>query len=340
MNSFDQSLSRRQMLGLTAGVGVAMLAPVSARAATAMRYVTPFNFSLSYSPVLYAVAGGFFAKEGLDVEVVNGKGASTALQLVLAGQAQVSRTGGGNFMVAKVNSGVPMVAIGTVAQVSPFFIVSSPKAPIKSPQDLKGKTVGVASLGGSMEETLRLLLNNASVDINSVERVKVADVPASYGLIEAGRIYGFMASISSVIKILSAVPGAFAIPVDDGVPGQIYVASPKALQDNPDHYVKWLRAVHASASAILDAKDKKAIIDAIGAKFEIPGLNDTATALEDLTRNAATWSAKGRENLLRCVPEHWAAASAAMAAAGVIKEKPDPKTLYDNSFLDKALGRS
>ncbi len=72
------------------------------------------------------------------MEVVNGKGASVALQLVIAGQAQVSRSGGANYMVARVNSGAA-VSIGTIAQVSPFFVVSSPKAKINSPADMKGK---------------------------------------------------------------------------------------------------------------------------------------------------------------------------------------------------------
>jgi NitT/TauT family transport system substrate-binding protein len=336
----SRDISRREAMMLAAGASAGLLMPVAARAATAMRYVTPFNFSLSFSPVLYAVASGLFAKEGLDVEVVNGKGASVALQLVIAGQAQVSRSGGANYMVARVNSGAPLVSIGTIAQVSPFFVVSSPKAKINSPADMKGKTIGVASLGGSMEDTLRLMLSNASVDAASVERVKVADVPASYGLIEAGRIYGFMASISSVIKILAAVPTAHAIPIDDGVPGQIYVATPKTLAENGDHYVKFLRAVHASVNAIVDAKDKRVILDAIGGKFEIPGIKDTPTALEDITRNSQTWVAKGRENILRNIPEHWAAAVDALSAGGILKQKPDAKSLYDNSFLDKALGKS
>ena len=51
-----------------------LLMPVGAKAATKMRFVTPFNVSLSYSSVFYAKVGGFFEKEGLDVEVINGKG--------------------------------------------------------------------------------------------------------------------------------------------------------------------------------------------------------------------------------------------------------------------------
>ncbi len=338
MSSFDD-ITRRDALRLGAA-GAALLLPVSARAATKMRYVTPFNFSLSFSPVLYAIASGLFEKEGLDVEAVNGKGASTALQLTIAGQGQVSRSGGANYMVAKVNSGAPLVAIATIAQTSPFFVVSSPKSPLKSAADMKDKTIGVASLGGSMEDTLRLLLSNSGVDTSTVNRVKVADVAASYGLIEAGRIAGYMASISSVIKILAAVPAAHTFPIDDGVPGQVYVATPKSLADNADQFVKFLRAVHASASAILDAKDKKPILDKIASKFEIPGIKNTETAIADITRNSQTWVAKGRDNLLRCVPDHWASASEALSKAGILKNKVDSMTLYNNSFLDKALGKS
>jgi hypothetical protein len=98
--------------------------------------------------------------------------------------------------------------------------------------------------------------------------------------------------------------------------------------------------VHASVNAILDAKDKKVILDTIGAKFEILGIKDTPTAIEDLTRNSQTWIAKGRENLLRNIPEHWAAAVDSLSGGGILKQKPDPKSLYDNSFRDKALGKS
>ncbi len=173
-----------------------------------------------------------------------------------------------------------------------------------------------------------------------VERVKVADVPASYGLIEGKRINGFLASISSVVKILSAVPNAQILPVDDGIPGQVYVASPQALAAHGDDYVRFLRAVFASANAILDAKDRAPIVKAIGDKFEIPGIDDAKAAASDLEQNAKTWVAKGRENLLRNVPEHWAAALKVMSETGMVKGSVDPATLYDNTFRDKAAGRA
>jgi NitT/TauT family transport system substrate-binding protein len=326
-------------LGLASVAGLVM--PVGAQAATTrMRYVTPFNFSLSYAAVFYAKAGGFFDREGLDVDVVNGKGAATAAQLVIAAQAEVARTGGANYITARIDAGAPLISIATIAQVSPFFLVSPADAPLKSAADMRGKTIGVASLGGSMEGTLNLMLRASAVGAADVERVKVADVPASYGLIEARRINGFLASISTVVKILSAVPNAQTLQIDDGIPGQVYVATPQAIAAHEDDYVRFLRAVYNSASAILDAKDRVPIVKAIAGAFEIPGIDDTLSAVSDLSQNADTWIARGRDNLLRNVPEHWAGAIKAMSETGMIKQAVDSATLYDNRLRDKAAGRA
>jgi NitT/TauT family transport system substrate-binding protein len=335
--AMTQTIDRRQALSLGLAGAAELLMPVGAQAATRMRFVTPFNFSLSYSAVFYAKSGGFFEQEGLDVDVLNGKGAATAAQLVIAAQAEVARTGGANYIQSKVDSDAPLISIATIAQGSPFFMVSSPKTPLRSAADLVGKTIGVASLGGSMEGTLNLMLRAGSVPADKVERVRVADVPASYGLIEAGRIHGFMASISSVVKIMSAVPGVVTFPIDDGLPGQVYVASPKALLANEESYVRFLRAVRKAALTILDATDLKPIIATIDkGGFEIPGLSNVDDAISDLKQNAQTWVSKGRDNLLRNVPDQWASAVKVMAETGMIKREVDATTLYTNAILDKA----
>lgn len=340
MNEMSNSvaMSRRMLLGGAAAGGAAMWAGVSfAQGGTKLRFMTPFGYSLAFAPVLYAKAGGFFAKEGLDAEIVGGKGAALAAQMTIAGQMEAARTGAGNFMVARINNGAPLVSIGTIAQVSPFFVLSAKAKALSQPGDFKGRKIGMASLGGSMEETLNLTLRRASVDPQNVEKVKVADSAASYALVEAGRIDGMMGNISTAEKAMASFAGVAAVRMDDGVPGQVYVATPEQIAKNEARYVSFLRAVHRSATAIIEAKDLEPIIRDIGKSFDIGALDDMALAKRDLAGNAQSWVAKGRENLLRHVPEVWSGAVKLMSEAGMLKAAPDAGTLYTNALLDKAL---
>lgn len=329
-------IDKRTLLALTGGGALALLLPGRGWAAADLRFATPFNFSLSFSAVFYAKAAGYFQREGLDVDILDGKSASLAAQLVIASQVDIARTGGANYITSRVNSNAPLISIATIAQTSPFSMVLPPGSGT-GPESLKGKTIGVVSLGSSMESSLNLMLRAAKVDPASVNRVKVADVPASYGLIQAKRIDGFMASISTLVKIRAAEPDAVAYAVDDGLPGQVYVASPAAIQGNEEQYVGFLRAVHRSASDILDAPDPKAILTAIAFVADIPGIKDSDTAVLDLKQNAQTWVAKGRQNLLRNVPEQWASAVQVMSETQMINASVDPTALYTNALLDKAL---
>jgi len=319
-----------------AGVGaLSVLIPARAQAASRLRFAASSPFSLSYAAVFYAKSAGYFQREGLDVDIRAAKGASAAEQLVIASHADIADAGGAQYIAARIDANAPLIAIATMAQTSPFFMVLAPGSSA-SPSNLKGKTIGLDSLGGAMETALNLMLQETNVDAGSVKRVKAADIPASYGLILAKNIDGLMASVGPVTKIRASDPNAVAYSVNDGVAGQVFVASPTAIKGDEERYVGFLRAVHRSAAAILDAPDPKAILKAIAFVADVPDLKDTDSAVLDLKQIAQTWIAEGRKNLLRNVAEQWAAAVQAMSASHMIKTAADPTILYTNALLDKA----
>lgn len=332
-------LSRRAVL--QAGVAsTAMLLPGVGQAQSGLKpftFITPFGYQLSFSEVLYAKAGGFFAKEGLDVTVHGGKGAAQAAQLVVANQANSARTGGGNFISAVVKSNAPLVSIATISQISPFSVISAAVKPIAKVQDLAGKTVGLASLGGSMEETLDMLLLRSKIDKTLVKREKVADSPGSFGLVEAGRVDGFFGNASTSVRVKNSGAKASILRVDDGVPGQVFVATPEAVAKDADMLVRFLRGVNGAITALLDAKDLNPILDALGKEYEIRGIEQRETATEDLRGNMEQWTAKGRENVLRNVPEAWAEAIQVMGQAGFLDKSVDATKLYTNALWQQAV---
>lgn len=331
-------LTRRSFLGTSA----ASLACLSAGGPAAaggnhFRFITPFSFSLSFASVLYGDAAGYYADEGLEMEIQSGKGAAMAAQMVLADQMDTGRTGGTNYILSRVNNGAPLISVATIAQMSPFFVISSSDNPVNSVADLEGRTVGVASLGGSMEGTLDLLMLSGNLSPDKVEKVKVADTAASFALIEAGRAGAFIGNTSSMIRAKSARDTVVAIPMDDGMPGQVYVARPDDVEANGEKYVAFLKATHRAALEIATADELDPILDAIAGKFSVNGLDDREIARVDLATNAQNWVARGEENLLRNIPEVWANAVSLLHGAGMIGEAVDPATLYTNGPLEQAL---
>src|SRR6202012_3308434 len=85
---------------------------------------------------------GWFAQEGLDVEIVPGQGSTVAVKTVGSGEDQ--------FAIAATASvahgwevGVPLVYVAMLLKHTPAAIFSTPKKNIRSMSDLCGKRIGV-----------------------------------------------------------------------------------------------------------------------------------------------------------------------------------------------------
>lgn len=331
------NFTRRSFMQSAVGGAALLSFPFGARAAATFNFITPFSFSLSFAPVLYAAAAGYYEAEGLEMNVQSGKGAALAAQMTIAKQMDSGRTGGTNYIVSRVNNDAPLTSIATIAQLSPFFLISSSADPVKTVVDVTGRTVGMASLGGSMEATLDLMLSDADISPDTVNKVKVADSAASYALIEAGRAGAFIGNTSSMVTASSVRDDVVAVPMDDGMPGQVYVARPDEIEANPDKFVAFLKATHKSALEIVEADDLAPILKTIGDKFEVNGLSNMETAQKDLRANSENWAAKGNDNILRNVPSVWEHAAATLFKTGLIDKEVAATDLYTNELLDQAL---
>ncbi|MFC5584265.1 ABC transporter substrate-binding protein [Nitratireductor kimnyeongensis] len=331
------NLTRRNLMLGAVGSAAMLSFPIKGHTEETFNFITPFSLSLAFAPVIYADAAGYYADEGLSMNLQAGKGAALAAQMTIAGQMDSGRTGGTNYIVSRVNNDAPLISIATIAQRSPFFVLSSKDNPVNEIADLEGRTVGMASLGGSMEGTLNLMMSGAGVSPDTVEKVKVADSAASFALIEAGRAGAFLGNTSSMIIASSARDDVNVMPIDDGMPGQVYVARPDQIAENPEKFVAFLRATHRAASEIVTTEDLQPILKTIGEKHEVTGLSNLETAQKDLRTNAENWASKGNDNILRNVPEVWEKAVGLLADAKLIDKKVPATELYTNDLLDQAL---
>jgi NitT/TauT family transport system substrate-binding protein len=134
------------------GAAPASSAPSSA-AASATATPQPIKIVSSYGNITPANLAPFMAKElglfekrGLNVELSLIDGGAPSAAALVSGQTQVGNFGGTEAMSGVV-AGSDMIVVALFVPVTPWQFWA--KGDYKQPSDLKGKVVGVASVGGS-----------------------------------------------------------------------------------------------------------------------------------------------------------------------------------------------
>ncbi len=136
----------------------ATLAPELIKIKSSYGNVTPANLA-----PFYAKEMGIFAKHGLDVDLVLIDGGAPSAAALISGQIQFGNFGGTETM-SGVAAGSDMVAVSLFVPVTPWQLLA--KSDYKTPEDLRGKVVGVASKGGSSEVAADLSLQRLKLDPN------------------------------------------------------------------------------------------------------------------------------------------------------------------------------
>ena len=154
-------------------------APVKVRAAYGN--VTPANLA-----PFYAKEKGIFLQNGLDVELSLIDGGGKSMAALLGGSVDIAQLGGTEVMSAYAGGGdVEVVAL--FVPVSPWVLMAP--ASYTGPNDLKGKTVGVASKGGSSEIALGQQIERLGLKLSDVTVLATGSVANLTAAMLANQVY-------------------------------------------------------------------------------------------------------------------------------------------------------
>src|SRR2546425_8896580 len=136
-------------------------APTPAAPPAASATPAPVKVSASYSnvvasklPLWVAKEAGSFARQGLDVELTLVE-SSKGIPALLAGDVKFAHIGGSE-VVSAAAGGADLVIVGGTVPVWPYVLIVAPD--IKKLEDLKGKKLAIAGIGGSYDIAARVLL--------------------------------------------------------------------------------------------------------------------------------------------------------------------------------------
>jgi NitT/TauT family transport system substrate-binding protein len=313
----------------------------SASAATGPRakvtVMEPFTASLGYVLELTAKTRGYFEQENLDVDIQFSRSAGQALQAVLAGQAQIARTGVTNLVQAVTGEQAPVVSIGMPNQQVLYRLVSSSAKPVNTLQDLVGKRIGLPSLGGNAEDTLNILLKEQGIDPTSVDRVAAGFDAAAFGLIEEGQIDALLTNvdIAAILQQQGAKMTIADLGESNPLLGLSYVAT-KDFTANADVVTRFIRAIDRARTEIEDDSKLDALVVDLNKDWDIAVLDTPDLAKSVIKSQADIWNAAGNDQFLRHVEDRWVKGLDGFAKAGVAPAGLKATDFYTNQFVDAA----
>ena len=130
-------------------------------------YRLKWLFNISVVGDLWADAHGNFERNGLKVTLKPGGPEKDAIKELEIGHAQFG-VASADQVIRAVSKGSPIVVLAQLFQVNPLHWIYRPdKTPLKTPQDLKGRIIGI-TYGGNDETIMRALLAKYDIKEDAV----------------------------------------------------------------------------------------------------------------------------------------------------------------------------
>lgn len=186
-----------------------------------------------------AKAKGWYAAQGIDLKIRQGGPNNDGLSIVASGRATIGQTSSSPAIMMARSQGEPVTAIATGLQKHPFAYVSPPNAPVRTPQDLIGKTVGT-------QATAQILLHALEAKNNIPQsKVQVKAIGSDVTPLtthQVGVWTGWQTDQASMSKLPA---GYVTMPLwDTGIHlyALVYYTSDQTLKKNPKLLAGYLTA--------------------------------------------------------------------------------------------------
>ena len=124
-----------------------------------------------HAPIYAAQAKGYFEQAGLDVKIRQPTDPASPIKEVAAGRVDLAISYEPEVLRAR-DKGLKVIAVGALVRGPLTSIISLPKAKVRSPRDLEGKTVGTAGID-YQTAYLQTILGDAGVSASSVKQRNV-----------------------------------------------------------------------------------------------------------------------------------------------------------------------
>jgi len=293
-----------------------------------VRVVLDWSPNTNHTGLYVARDKGFFAEQGLEVEIVQ-PGEAGAEQMVASGEAEFCVSYQEAVTLARTN-GVPIVSVAAVIQHNTSGFASPVDKNILTPKDFEGKRYG--GWGSPVEEAvIDSLMQEVGADVSKVEFINVGDTDFFTAVkrdIDFFWIYYGWTGIEAELrgeKLNMIWLTDYSGKLDYYTP--VLATSEKLIREKPELVKKFVAGAAAGYGFAIEHPEEAAGV-LIAAEPDLDA---------DLVRASQKWlSAKYRDDAPRWGEqklEVWKNYAEWMAEHGVMEGEFDPEAAFTNAFL-------
>jgi NitT/TauT family transport system substrate-binding protein len=328
--------TRRQFLASGAAAGAALALPslASAQPTKSLRPITLQSDWIWGGPnagFIVAKEKGYYADEGYDVSVAQGKGSGSTAQIVASKAAQFGFADG--FVVGNtVSKGAKLKMVGAIFRRNPAAVIVLDESDIKTPKDLEGKTIGIAT-GSAQFQEFPAFLKGSNVDPAKVRVVNVDGAGAGPALIN-GQVAAIAGFAQGYIPGLEIRGKKKVRPFWYSDAGVVCMSNGIIVHEDMLSETDTIRAiVRASLRGFLYGRANPDELAQIVKKYLES--TDPAVTIREAQLSWSTWVTPTSANkpLGWMPPEDWASTVSVLKAYGGVTTPLEPQQLYTNDFV-------
>jgi len=309
------------LAALVAGCAGALPTPEPHTVTLAMGYIP----NVQFTPVYVAIERGYFAEEGITLELDYGM-ENDLLKLVGTDEMQFVIGSGDQVILARAQ-GLPVVYVANWYRRFPVAVAAL--EPLGGPQDLVGMDVGIPGLYGASYIGWQALLDAADIAAEDVNLLSIgyAQVESMVtGQVDAAVVY----AMNEPVQLRAQGYEVSMIEVDDYIDfvSNGMITNERTIAEQPELVRGMVRALLRGLQDTLDDPEAAFAI----CREQVAEIDDESAPLQRAVLDAALgfWRA---QSLGRSDPEAWAASVAFMQEIGMVSGDLDPQAMYSNEFV-------
>ena len=329
-----KTLTRRSFIA--AGLALATLAgapaPGFSKDLTKLTFIqewpVPDGF---WIPWILGSKKGFYAEEGIELEIVTPPTVADTMKFLGSGSAQVAFTTGMDIIFAKEQQ-APVVAIARYGRGNNWGIITPQGKPLKV-AELKGKTIGIYNDAWTKAQ-LSMMLADANLTLDDVQTVAAADdtVPLLLqGKVDA--ITGITNAEGTEMVTAGNQKPEFLPATAHGVPNTpifMLAANEDWLKKNPEIAKAFLRATRKSMEYAMAHPDEG--IAAFAAQYSKAY---DGKFIDQQWKDTVPLFGKADAELMANSEADWSTLLAALKKFAVVKDVLAPSAYFTNDYLAK-----